>query len=519
MGSKHTANDFYTLSYQYPLIHSHSETLGAAFVEIEIYKNINAKNLKTVNGYIVHMKHRVVINNLNPQVQVFNDNTGASYNYIGGITNSMLIIPNVVGGVLPTITTLNVYPKTLNAAVQTSATNSSSSGSSSSTESTTGSSDSSTNSFSAGISGGLFGFIPTGSLDLGYSGSWSKTSFSQDSTGTGKSSDTSASGSDSMTVKDWSCVARKNSINNSIIWEWSQIYPVDIMRYYGLRQPDGDFLYLPPNVSDKLVTTANPLGNTTDTIYLPLPPSDLSLKGVDFVHRIAWQLDYPPDALNNDPLSLLSFLHSTQLCLVTHGVEYSELKNWGISYSDLTELNAFGTDNFSLLMTSLTPIDTSTTEIPATVSTSVLSHIRSNQGNAQCLVSPINDLVVQTNSFSLINAELAAQFSSPSPTITINFKIADLDTNYELFLLHRVDGSDSINLNWTVNNVYSGVLTISSDLHMGENIRSAITLRNLLNFASTSYLDYLLVGFNTISVSVSRSTNTTSYSLTGVSIQ
>ncbi|MDI9348119.1 MAG: hypothetical protein QM538_06405 [Methylacidiphilales bacterium] len=48
MGTKHTANDFYTISYQYPLIRYNSETLGTEFVEIEVYKNVNAYQISPV---------------------------------------------------------------------------------------------------------------------------------------------------------------------------------------------------------------------------------------------------------------------------------------------------------------------------------------------------------------------------------------------------------------------------------------------------------------------------------------
>ena len=98
-------------------------------------------------------------------------------------------------------------PKTINTAVQTSAQGASSTDTSTSHQTSTGSTQSTVNTFSVDASGGFFGSSPTGSLSLGYSRSWGSSQSQESSTGNSQGSGTSSSNSDSMTIKDWGCIA------------------------------------------------------------------------------------------------------------------------------------------------------------------------------------------------------------------------------------------------------------------------------------------------------------------------
>ena len=201
MANNNTVADFYTYHYKIPLIAPATPDLfdsdtqvGWQIVEVQVYKNVDVRNLQSSNGYIVQFSQCTQVNNpyqsliqtKNPDGSVF-----YAYKYLVGLSSTVSINVNNKDGV--TAELIRYTPKTINTAVQTSAQGASSTDTSTSHQTSTGSTQSTVNTFSVDASGGFFGSSPTGSLSLGYSRSWGSSQSQEASNGNSQGSGTSSS--------------------------------------------------------------------------------------------------------------------------------------------------------------------------------------------------------------------------------------------------------------------------------------------------------------------------------------
>jgi len=123
------------------------------------------------------------------------------------------------------------------------------------------------------------------------------------------------------------------------------------------------------------------------------------------------------------------------------------------------------------------------------------------------IVSPANNLQVTGSGFG---PGMVSDFSKPT-VLTIKFKIADTQTEYALLFLHWIgEHSDSVKLNWTINNQSSGevndewsgtILVSETEGNSGQNNVSSLELRNS-DYTSINFHDYLVIGMNTITIEV-----------------
>lgn len=517
MASKSTVADFYTYHYKIPLIVSsdgaffqEGTQLGWNYVEIQVFKNTDVRNLQSANGYIVQYSQRTQILNFFDSLIIQPNSAGAmvcDYQYLAGVGNAVCL--NLLNDTDATIEVIRFSPKTLNTVVQTSSQGASSSDSSTNQESSTGSTQSTVNTFSAGLSGGFFGDSPTGSLSLGYSGSWGRSQTQESSNGSSQSSGTSSSNSDSMSVKDWGCYGSKDLTTPFITWNWSQEVPVRMMDSQPYSFKGNIPNPLPSSVIPRLFPQYTAPGQTTPS-YMPAPPSDLSLHGVDLVHKAWWRVDFNGPLLA-DPMVAFNLTHNTNFSMASHGnlLNAKDLSTIELYVTLPVFLCETESPTMSMLSLSLAPIDFANSESPGTLSCSSINHYRSidNDNQICCLVSPVNDIYMSCSGFVFTNGELVA--ASPTPRITIAFKISDLDTNYTLLLSHRLENSATdIQVIWTLNEAspasFSDLFNVTpvQGLKTEGNAQTFLGLRNINDVSSANFYDRLQLGMNVISIEI-----------------
>lgn len=491
--------NFFTSIQNFPLDTSNgNEAFGHSDVEYSIFKRTDVSNLKHIPGYLLILKQRLRIPNKNPYVP------GSSS--INAYENYPAIIQNTVNLQInnnASVKIANLFPRTLNSNVTTSSSSQTGSSSSVGHQHTAGSSTSNVNTFGVGITAGFFGELPIGSLSLNYSHSWIKGKSSSDTNRDSSALEKDLSYSNSMSIKDWSAYSNLSEDSQSITWIWGQSYPWDVILYNHSTQ--GDNVNLPDFVKDRLLN-----GNEL------LPPSELSLFGLDFTSHAAWLIDFP-DGINSD--ETLSVSHKTTNFTASHEKSGSTLS------AKLQTLNEASTATYSsgkldLSQYSLAPIEINPIEGLPSIGFKVnaFTYPPQNAKDTFKIVSPNNNMEAKGTGFDSI---MTSSFQT-NPSLTITFKIEDTAFDYHLVLVHWLEEqSGACTLSWKINGQYIG----SINLNRQENKQSSdsidqISLRNLDN-KSSNYHDYLVLGINTLEIAIvpADQSSTHRYTLSSISIR
>jgi hypothetical protein len=484
--------DVYTYSYNGQL-----GNFGSQTIQYTIRQYRDLRNLGNVLGYLVVCKQRVMIPNATAYAVGPNSNTGY-VNYPAAVTNNILLTANNDAAVQ----LRSIFPVTLNAAVNTSQLSQSGATTSTSNQFSSGSNVSQTNTFGVSISGGFFGELPMGQLALDYQHGWESGSFSSTTTGSDAGRQTSASSGESMSVKDWSSYGLADSANQSPTWVWGQTYPWDVIQYN--QSTNDSTINLPSFVQALLLNNG-----------LLLPPSQLSLFGLDFTMKAGWLIEFPTGITASEAISLT---HKTTLYTASHALVEG---NPATVSASLQSSNEAARATYSLpapldLSTyALDPIWSPGTRNGATIGFTVdpFTYAPTPSRNTFKIVSPANNLQVTGAGFNAINVTnppTSPPYLSCSPptvgtgtSFTVQFKILDSDKEYYLHLMHWIGAASSpCILTVKVNGIQLNPFYVDSlQGQGGQNNMTAIELRNL-DFQSPNYHDYLVQGLNTITVSV-----------------
>lgn len=491
--------NFFTSIQNFPLnSESNNETFGDSEVEYSIYKRTDVSNLKKVQGYLLLLKQRIRVPNKS------NYTPGSSS--ISSYENYPAIIQNIINLKInnkATIKLANLFPRTLNSNITTNSSTQSASSSAVAHQHTTGSSTTNVNTFGVGISAGFFGELPIGALSLNYSHSWIKGESKSDSQSDSSSFEKQSAHASSMSIKDWSAYSNVSNDNQSITWIWGQSYPWDVILYN--HSTGGDNVTLPDFVKDRLLS-----GN------LLLPPSELSLFGLDFTSHAAWLIDFPEGITSDE---ILTVSHKTTNFTASH-----EKSGTNIS-AKLQTLNEASTANYSsgplnLSQYSLAPIEISSIEGIPSIGFKVNEFTYPPQKNTDQfkIVSSKNNLEATGTGFDYI---MTSSFKT-HPAIHLYFKIEDHSFDYSLVFIHWLEkGSGPCTLSWKVNGQYVGSINLNRQQN-NENTENIdkISLRNL-NYSSCNYHDYLVVGLNHVEVNIQPTDKGSShlYTLSSISIQ
>jgi hypothetical protein len=459
---------------------------GKSIVKYRLVKHDQVENLDAGSGYILMMTQRIIIPNPNPppigasSLKSFSD-------YPAIITNDVKITPPARA----VATLLGMFPKTLNSCVSTTTSAEKGTNASNSTMNTSGSSSTNVNTFGVSVGGGFFGDMPTGTLTAEYSHSWEKTHSRSSSVGHDSSANQAFTDMDSMSIKDWSSYGYVPDELNPC-WMWGQSYPWDVVQY---NQDDGKGgIILPMFVQDRMRSVYG------SDKFMVMPPSQLSLLGLDFTMKAAWLIEFNDDPVMDESIAITSTVASLS---ATHLV-----KSDGTVFATLQSMSDAKTCTISspkldLSEYALAPIIFSeNTHAAVSLSSGKFLVAPSDPSKEFKARSEDNNLLITGKGFG---GDMIAKFSSPV-SFNLTFKIADTENEYALALLHaRGQESPDCILTITINgNELQDVMVQDEKSKSPNNNLSVLSLRNL-NISDMNFHDYLKVGTNVIEIAVSHS--------------
>nr|VFK27322.1 MAG: hypothetical protein BECKMB1821G_GA0114241_10273 [Candidatus Kentron sp. MB]VFK34938.1 MAG: hypothetical protein BECKMB1821I_GA0114274_10923 [Candidatus Kentron sp. MB]VFK77075.1 MAG: hypothetical protein BECKMB1821H_GA0114242_10973 [Candidatus Kentron sp. MB] len=452
---------------------------GRAITHFEVRRFQDVSNLGSQIAYVVTMKQRVIIPN-GTDYQPGPSSETAYTNYPAVLLNSLKLNINNNASVL----LRGIFPKTLNSAVNTTQSASDSTGQSTSTRNTTGSTQTNVNTFGVGISGGFFGELPIGSLSAEYSHSWENSKMHSQSTGNAQDQSHNVSDGESMSIKDWSSYGYLDDIAVNPTWIWGQSYPWDVIQYNQTK--DGTTIDLPTFVQDRLVNGS-----------LILPPSQLSMFGLDFTMQAAWRMEFPKGISVDETLSI-DF--ATSCYTASHQSNGSGVSATLQSAKDANN-GRYASTTLNLSEYALNPLSGAARQGAAAIGflANPFTFPPTSADASFKIVSPSNNLQVSGSGFDSV---MTTTFSKPVK-LRVIFKVTDTSDNYSLVLMHWIGNqSSACTLTCTINQKWKDVIYVDkTEGQGGQNNVSELELRNT-DFTSINFHDYLLVGLNTIEIEV-----------------
>lgn len=474
--SKNTiVRDFYTQSQSYDLLDTNGDSFGVSYVTYEIYKQVDVSNLQVQNGFIVNIKQRLVIPNQNLKIGAVVRN-GYDH-YLGLIANRTTLTPPAGA----TLKILSYFPRTLNASQNTD----SSSNGMLNNQNASGSVNSNVNTYGITLDGGFYNDIPAAKINFGYSRSWVGDHLQESALGKNSHLIDSSNNGLSMSMKDWQAIGQADPANAGIICVWAQEWPWNTLLYNAIG-PDGH-IALPKQIAQRLYD-----GQTL------LPPSTLSLTGVDFTSRATWLLQYPVGT-TPDFSEMLGVTHSTSLYSASHGLS-SGVLTADLDNSLTAQVATFSTPFIDLNLYALAPLDTMA-YIDFVTDDFIIPPGQPNNSSFK-IASRNHDLLASGSGF---DETMAVSFIEPQTQadIDLTFKIAQKNQSYELVLVHQTscsmaNGSLLLNIQTSINGVQSLPVQIT---HYGD-AETVIGLRTLSDYSNIDSKDDLWLGVNQVSIQI-----------------
>lgn len=439
-------------------------------------------------------------------------------------------------------------PQTVNSQVQTSnnVSNAASNQGETSNSSTIGSSQAQSNSFgtNVGLQGNAF------AMNVGHDKSKTTSSDRNSSTGasSGYSDSEDASSSASMSVKDWGVYASINPATNGPTWIFGQEYPWDIFvgrapwlsgEESTVANPDNDdqvLVALPHYMTDRLMGA---YGGGNNPNIMSLPPSQLSVFGYDFVMKAQWVIAVP----NGDD-DTVTVTHHLSGATASHGYNTNDASgdSGAHVYVDKNPTNYILEDgsvdvDLDLGIMGLEPVGAKNVIgfVPANFFTPPTPVATAGQAPSPFVIfSNSNTVLIKDTTDYSASCPVGAGFSaSPTSlnaevvpnnpvTFTVLFKVTDVTSDYSLHFKHWTKNGEAVQLRIVINGDEENPLIKTADALEGEGAENNLldlTLRNQ-NFASVNYCDTLVLGLNSIDVTLTPvGGNTAQYALRAIAIQ
>lgn len=510
--------DVYKYSEKIPILSGEqaeqdaTNQIGTIFADYEVKEYTDVRNLSSVRSYIVTCKQRIVVPNP-AGLLTLTDSAVESYDRYPVMLVTGIGISAVPAGCRCVL--LDYSPKTVNTSVTTSTANSTSSGSSDtvSSQQSSGRSVSDTSSYEVSGSIGFFGDALTGSVGASHGASHTTSSYSSVEAGAAHTGDAqrSASGSSAMSIKDWGSYA---SITSSAVpsWVWAQEYPWDVNQFHNIDPATG-YVQLPNFVQGRLVD------QMAGFVY---PPSQLSLFGVNFVATAKWLIETPSTYSSAD--ETVSFSHSVSCTQASHtvGPEVDDVYSAIATLDTLKPFQSTGRQGIDMVKLALDPVVEEGSRNGAVVGflKAQFLSLPPTAVDGFRIKSAANNILVTGSGFAppaTYSAPMTADLKSGAVTFNIFFKVIGALENITLFLKSWI--SDSSSRCYLAINV-NGLSTIYRHIDATENGDgsdnvTAVTLRSQ-DFSSPDFYDYVLMGLNQITVTVSPSSDPTHQSAPGV---
>ena len=498
-------NDFFTKEEVYDILDNADNKIGVDIIRYTILKVVDTKNLTCSNTYSVTVKHRLLVSGLN-----WNPNN----NYQSTGFNNYPVLVNVQSGITATsqptseVVLKRIFPKTINANIEQSTNTSTGSSSTQSNQTSSGSSSSNVNTFGVDLSAGWFVEGPVASVGVNYSHSWEHGTSQSSSLAHSNATNLQAASGNEMSVKDWSAYSSVQNFNNTstafvgeyIQWNWGQTYPWNIFDYNETASELN--ILMPESVVANMLYYGAASASSSQSSNILLPPSDLSLFGLDFTMAAEWLVTFPEKLTNIETLSFqhdISVAHASHSMLPPTGGEQASLVAlFGRAYNNVFKQS----QPLSLSEYALVPLSNN-----QTTGIGFQSNLFDISPNTPLTTFKIrsrgNDLMATGIGFSpVMSAVFPANYSGPVVSLTIAFKVVDINTQYAFVLKHWIgQNSGNIVLSCVIN---GNQTTINVTDQEGQGLLNNINQLDLRNFnlKSANFHDYLVLGWNEITITV-----------------
>ena len=491
--------------------------LGTLVATYEVRRYENVRNLSDKFSYVLTATFRAIIPNVqysNNVAQYYTAGAQANTtfdNYPAILINTISVTyPGAVGKPL-NAELLEYSPKTINTAVQSATSHGQGDSAAVTHQHSSGSSTSQSNTYGASVSLGFFGNALTGGVSADYShASGSSYSKSHSSAATlGGSSN--LSDSQSFAVKDWGCNAYVDVSNTTPTWVWGQEYPWNVLLYNYTNENNPQatsVITLPQFVNALLVDKTQ-----------ALPPSQLSQFGIDFSMKAMWIIE--PTVSSEVTIAQNMQYYTANHSFIDGGQTPpvgSASINAAIAFAiaPITlDLCLLGLDPVAKLGASATSASGIIGFLPQKFFIAPAALTASAPAIPFKILATTNNLLISDTTtypapstqdacagFAARDTGLTASFTLHCQTLqlSIQFKVADPDNHYTLYLKHWKNASKGVKLDFVINGHSKSSLikyVDSREAEGGENNLLSITLRNL-DFSSVDFHDYLQLGLNTI---------------------
>lgn len=397
---------------------------------------------------------------------------------------------------------IEIFPRTLNSEMSSSITDDEGTNKNSSHSYTSGSSNSQSNSFGVNIGySTLQGFSAGVDYRLAIENSSHRSNTIANDTGYRLGQSVQVS----MSIKDWGAFGIINQKEKQVDWKWGQTYPWDAISF---NQRDYEnFILLPGYMTRRLLI------NETKSLT---SPNHLSMYGVDFLMTSKTKIkitDNTPENSFIKPVFNLEMLQAKN-AIIPQG-EKVDVKVKIDPNSRTLVLHS--EENIDLYQVSLIQLSEKNSLHNCNIFFDTDPYIYFKDKNFR-VNSSINNLLIDGLNFNFSKEKGLVALDETSE-LEVFFKIIDNAVNYDLILMHWLEGNNTgVQLQVEINDCFETMLEVNfTEGKGGHNNRSVISLRNT-DFNSAHFHDFLLLGLNKIKIKIKKKDPKTIYKLYGISI-
>ena len=487
--------------------------IGTLITEYEVHAYRDVRNLTACRSYHISCKQRVVIPNAKPPDYGSPTNVFSGYPAIWQSTIAL----NPVSKSDP-FQLIDYTPKTLNAAITSSLNASTAQDTNISGQYTTGSSTAVTNSYEVSANLGFSGMALTGGVSGSYGHSETDTKEQSYSAGASVGRNVDVGSSNTMSIKDWASYGFTDALNQAPSWIWGQEYPWNVLEYY--YTDSGQYILLPDFVQKRLVySLPAPSGAAVGGDPAPakeyvVPPSNLSLYGINFLASARWVY---PAATPSSAIENITVTHTVDYWSGSHSLDSAQNLDVALTSVPVTLSGPSGSGGsgtytsqpINLACLGLDPITSEGLSNGAVVGFMPSQFYLAPGTNGLGITSGANNLLITGSGFDApasADTPMSATVNAGSPaSLTVQFKIVSSDLELTLFMKHWKGTSVGCLLSIVVNGNPAITRHVdSTESGSGTDNVSKIILRNR-DYTSAEFYDYLVLGLNTITISVSPS--------------
>ena len=494
-------NDLYTQRETTPIYDATGSVIvGKLIVEYEVRAYSDVRNLGFCRAYLISCKQRVVIPH-SPAPTLGGSETAAFENYPAAYLTTIGLNANAASP-NDEFYVVEYSPKTINSSISSSLNASKDQQSTFSGQYTTGSSTSVTNSYEVGGNLGFSGKALTGGGSGSYGHSTTYTRDDSYTKGASLEGGTQTATSDTMSIKDWASYGYLDNEQKSPSWLWGQEYPWNVLEFY--RREASQKIILPDYVQQRLVYQYQ--GADSKVHSCLLPPSNLSLYGINFVSSARWLYSVP------DPVSCtdtITFTHAATYYEASHSMGATavdaKLVDQKVILDLKTQKNSWQSAPLNLAQLGLDPIQDEGLANGAIVGFVPSQFmVAPKAGGEFKIASGANNVLITGTgfeSFANSNAPLSARIGGLGPVgMSVEFKIADSDLELTLFFKHWKKSSKGCILTIVVNENPPITRHVDSfESGNGTDNVTRIILRHK-DYTSPDFYDYLVMGLNKIAI-------------------